>query len=254
VWFAAVMIFESKFGSTDFMDMRYGIYLTGDQKSLAYMAANVLKNPYFLLKNVFAEDCVSFIICTMGALLFVPVATKKFNTLWLLVPYVVINLMSNYGFQHNLGYQYAYGSSTILLYMFVLNISELDVKWQNMLTIGAMWASMLFMQSQIRDKWFYYEKYYKNNSAKFELMSAKLAEIDEDTSVTSYTFYVPHLEHIKELYLLKDKKPETDIVIVPKDSKGGECKKFVDNHAKYGYALVTDGSACDFDIYKKIED
>jgi hypothetical protein len=135
--------------------------------------------------------------------------------------------------------------------MFVLNISELDVKWQNMLTIGAMWASMLFMQSQIRDKWFYYEKYYKNNSAKFELMSAKLAEIDEDTSVTSYTFYVPHLEQVKELYLLKDKKPETDIVIVPKDSRGGECKKFVDNHAEYGYALVSDGSACDFNIYKK---
>ena len=44
-----------------------------------------------------------------------PLFTRRFDRYILLIPYILVNLMSDYTYQHNILFQYNFGSTALLV-------------------------------------------------------------------------------------------------------------------------------------------
>ena len=64
---------------------------------------------------------LQFLGLTMGPLLALPLVTRKYDRLILLIPYILVNLMSDYPYQHDIFFQYTFGSTACLAYLTVVN-------------------------------------------------------------------------------------------------------------------------------------
>jgi hypothetical protein len=54
--------------------------------------------------------------------------TRRWERYLLLIPYVLLNLMPDYAYQHNVFFQYVFGSAACLVYLTVLNLTDLRQK------------------------------------------------------------------------------------------------------------------------------
>ena len=110
VWFVAVTGYLAKSGD-GVMTYRYDNFMYDGSDSLVTVVKAVLLRP---MKAVF--ECVDgeklrFIGLTMGALACLPLMTRRYERLILLIPYLLVNLMSDYKYQHDIFFQYTYGST-----------------------------------------------------------------------------------------------------------------------------------------------
>ena len=206
------------------------------QAGVFTMAKNILLNPGFFVKNVFAEANFQYIYYTLGSLLFIPLASRDIRRLLLVIPYVAFGLMTNYGYQHDIGFQYTYGLMVLLIFLFVLNLTDLSEKWHIIAGVTCLCAGLIFMYTYKGDGIYYYSRQYNANPEHFKNVQAVLDEVPEDASVTSDSFFLPHLARVDELYdytgvgewlytdyyVMTEKLPET----------------FESVYEKYGYKLV----------------
>lgn len=235
VYFLVVITFIQSHG-LGVMEGHYGLYFMPGQAGVFTMAKNILLNPGFFVKNVFAEANFQYIYYTLGSLLFIPLASRDIRRLLLVIPYVAFGLMTNYGYQHDIGFQYTYGLMVLLIFLFVLNLTDLSEKWHVIAGITCLCAGLIFMYTYKGDGIFYYSRQYNANPDHFKNVQSVLDEIPEDASVTSDSFFLPHLARVDELYdytgvgewlytdyyVMTEKLPET----------------FESVYEKYGYKLV----------------
>ena len=68
-------------------------------------------------------------ICRSDAAAFCRVAAvyEKIRTLCFVIPYVLVNLMSDYTYQHDIFFQYTYGSTAFLFYLSVINYEDIAI-------------------------------------------------------------------------------------------------------------------------------
>ncbi len=235
-----VMIFMRKYG-LDFVGWRFGLYFLDGQDKIINMVQNIMLNPAFFIKNVFSEDCVIFMIYMLGALVFVPLATKDFRALILLVPLVAINVMTDYPYQHDIGFQYTYGSLTLMLILFVDNISNMKADWKKTVLLCALCTSVLLTLNDRYDDFETYNKSYTQCRDKYEKTEEALARIPMDASITADTFIVPHLYKHQELYMYDEECRNTDYYVL--DSGNGEqVKEFEENMEYEDYELCLNDS------------
>ena len=64
----------------------------------------------------------------MGVLLFLPLMTKKWSRYVLIGPYVLFNLVTDYQYMHSIYFHYVFGSGLLLIYLVIINLSDIDVK------------------------------------------------------------------------------------------------------------------------------
>ena len=105
------------------MTYRFDNMVYGDSGSMSGMIRTVLADPAYLVTQVLTQEKLEFIMQTMGALLFLPLVSKKWSRYILTVPYILFNLMSDYTYFHSIYFQYAFGSGTLLFYLAVVNLS-----------------------------------------------------------------------------------------------------------------------------------
>lgn len=85
---------------------------------------SVLQNPSYLLATMFTSDKIYhllIVLLTLGAL---PLFARSIFDYLLFVPLIVFNFATTYGYQHQFGFQYYYGSITILIFMTMLVIKD----------------------------------------------------------------------------------------------------------------------------------
>ena len=99
------------------MTYRYNNFIYDGSASLVTVVKAVLMNPMKALYECVDEEKLKFIGQTMVPLLGLPLLTRRFERYVLLIPYVLINLMSDYQYQHNIYFQYAFGSTACLMYL-----------------------------------------------------------------------------------------------------------------------------------------
>ena len=87
-----------------------------------------LLTPSLVLRELLDEEKLAFLAYMLLPLGLLPVMTKRLSRLILLLPMVLINLMPDYYYQHNIGYQYTYGVAAMLFYLCILNLPELKGK------------------------------------------------------------------------------------------------------------------------------
>ncbi len=219
-YFVTVLWLLEKYGQ-GVMTYRYDNFMFGDDKGLLSVVKNVIKNPAYVIKQVFEADIDSngsskmiFMLQMLLPLGFMPFITKKFSRYILICPMILVNLMTDYVYQYSVFFQYTYGVIAFLMYVSVLNYADMSAKTKRILAVFAIGASLM-----VNTQTTYTRNYLKNyiaNKENHDAVRIALSEIPEEASVKASTFLVASLSHHKELYDLKYTKKDrvTDYVVI----------------------------------------
>lgn len=210
VYFFIVFYCLGRFGQGTFIG-RYDNFMVNTEDGLFGMVFNMIKNPAYVLKQLLTAEKLEFIFWTMAPVMFVPIMVKKMSMYILLIPYIVINLMTDYNYQYDIGFQYTYGSCTLLIYMTILWFEGKENNKKKRYIIGMLVSTFLLTTSSISEKNIYYTEIksdYESNMEIFEL----LYSIPEEASVRATTTFVPPVSQRREVYRYQA-DIETDYVV-----------------------------------------
>lgn len=199
-WFLAVTSYLAKQGD-GVMTYRYKNFIYDGSGSLLSVIKAVLLCPMKMLYECMDSEKLIYLAQTLIPLLGLPLLTRKFERYLLLIPYILLNLMSDYQYQHDIMFQYNFGSSAFLLYLTAVNLADLRWKTPRFLALAAaVVISAGFCCDLIlprilntRATHIQYQAYYKQ-------VADTLKQIPDDASVTAHTFYVVPLSQRSVLY------------------------------------------------------
>ena len=200
IYFLLVTSFLAKIGD-GVMTYRYDNFIYDGSSSLITVIKSVILNPMKAVYECVDKEKLRFIALTMLPLLGMPLLTRRYERYILLIPYVLVNLMSDYQYQHDIFFQYTFGSTAFLMYLTVINIADLKLNWKQLTTliIAAGVSAGCFGWIVVSKAVKYpvncvrYFEYYQN-------IRDTLAQIPEDASVTATTFYTTALSQREVLY------------------------------------------------------
>ena len=248
IYFAAVLMFISAHGM-GLVEGHYSMYYLEGESGVFALAKNIILEPGRFLHQVFAQENLGFIFCTLGVLLFIPLLCKDKRRLILLLPYVAFALMTSYPFQHDVGFQYTYGPAVLMLLLFILNLGGLERRMQYVVCLTAVCAGLLMSYAyRGADSYLYFVKLHDDREI-FAEQQEFLDSIPDDASVTAESTITPHLSRLAELYEFDpdDRKPEeTDYFIL---YKGRNNRRFRWRARLMGYEESE--KVGDFIIYQK---
>ena len=81
---------------------RFDNFISDKRLGLASMFKTILVNPAYVLSQIAVKDKIMFFLEMLLPLGFLPLMTKDWQKWTLLIPFVLINLMSNYIYQHSI--------------------------------------------------------------------------------------------------------------------------------------------------------
>ena len=209
VYFAGVVAYLETYGYSGIMSNRYNNFIYEDNGGLVSVIKSVLISPANVIKEVLDPEAdsvgskIGFMLSMLTPLCFLPFVTKKYSRYILLGPFVLVNLMPDYVYQHSLYFQYTYGSGACLFYLAIMNYSELTDKFKKSAGVTAALASMIFFSGTIAHKPNYLENY-TINKENHDYVTDVLAEIPEEASVAASTMYVTQCSQRREVYSLDD--------------------------------------------------
>lgn len=126
-YFFAATSYLSVYGD-GIMTARYNNFFSADTASLAALLKTAFLCPMKIVYECADTDKLWFIAITILPLLGLPLFTGRLERYLLLIPYVLINLMPDYAYQHDIFFQYVFGSTACLLYLTVMNLADLQQK------------------------------------------------------------------------------------------------------------------------------
>ncbi len=211
VYFLVVTKLMGVYGEGIMSDSRYGDYIY-DGGGLFTLIKSVILNPAFALLQVFKEEKLTFIIEALAPVCFLPLAIKKPSKLILLIPFILVNLMTNYVYQYDVGYQYNFGSGCILFYLAVSGYAGLGKK-KDKLLLCSLLCSIIFFSGGYMSKLSYISEY-KNTLHERETLDYAVSLIPEDASVAANTFILANLSQRDEIYELETTAQITEYIVV----------------------------------------
>lgn len=203
LWFLLVTSFLDRVGD-GVMTYRYRNFMYDDSGSLLTVIKSVLLCPMKAVYESVDSEKLKFIFLTLAPLLGLPLFTRRYERYILLIPYILINLMSDYPYQHDIFFQYTYGSTACLFYLAIVNLTDLRCSRKQGCIAAASLAicSILFIQT-ILPVASRYPKYCLENKDLYQQMRQTLSLIPDDAAVSASTFYTTHLSQRKILYDVK---------------------------------------------------
>lgn len=200
VWFFGVTGYLAKSGD-GVMTYRYDNFMYDGSSSLIAVVKSVLLNPMKAVFECVGAEKLKFILQTMVPLLGLPLLTRRYERYLLLIPYILVNLMSDYQYQHNIMFQYNFGSTAFLMYLTAVNLADLKLDQVRtaaaaaavLVGAAAFWSWVYPTAKTYADRAYRYYDYYQN-------VRDTLAKIPEDASVTATTFYTTQLSQREIVY------------------------------------------------------
>lgn len=268
LWFLAVTSYLNTKG-TGVMSSRYNNLDYEKSGSLITVIKAVILSPMKTIYECATPEKWEFIGLTMLPLLCMPLITRKFERYVLLIPYVLVNLISDYQYQHNIFFQYTFGSTAFLLYLTAVNLA--DINWGLARFIPTVLMVVLcfsmFAQEILPEARPAIENY-KKNKAYCQTVTDALETIPKDASVAAHSFYVTPLSDRKVLFDLHTYCTKEDILSCEYVVLSQKCKsKFYDEDGinddfanrealipflqENGYEIVHQGGAAV--IYRKMQ-
>lgn len=199
-WFFTVTGYLAESGD-GVMTYRYENFMYDGSGSLITVIKAVILCPMKAIYECVDKEKLTFILQTMLPLLGLPLLTRRFERYILLIPYILINLMSDYQYQHSILFQYTFGSTAFLFYMTLVNLSDLQQYGSRLLTLGtAVAVSAVMFYSLIVPHGIIYPQYCIDYRGYYEQVRQTLSVIPEDASVAASTFYTTPLSQREILY------------------------------------------------------
>lgn len=232
LYFLIVTEYMRLFGEGIMDDMRYGDYIY-DDGGLLTVVKSLIQNPAFAIKQIFKVEKIIFILQMMAPLCFLPLFIRKPGKLVLLIPLILINLLSNYPYQADIGFQYNFGSGAFLIYLAITNYAELG-KNRSKILLCALLSSLILFTGNSHGKFKYYETY-KDYAQTRKIISEALTLVPEDATVAASTFYVPVLSQRDEIYDLGYTNKQAEYIVVDLRVAGPED---VNNYMNDSYEVL----------------
>ncbi len=238
VWFFAVTGYLAKSGD-GVMTYRYSNFMFDGTDSLFTVIKAVIMNPMKALFECVDKEKLQFIGFTFLPLLGLPLITRRYERYILLIPYMLINLMSDYQYQHDIFFQYTFGSNAFLIYLTAVNLADLKIDKARLgvLSLAVLVSGSYFIRTVV-PKAEPYEENKKTYAAYYESIRNVLDTIPDGASVAATTFYTTYLSQRDILYDIrycsKEHLLETEYVVL-KVSSSGDYKKYDSAGKTNGY-------------------
>ncbi len=215
------------------MVSRFDNFLLADQKGLSKVLENIFLNPSYTFASFFSQAKLKYIFILFLTQAFLPILQREWANYLLFIPLVVINLLSDWIYQVDFGFQYSYGSNTLTLY---LSILALEALWQHFSQrenlvlaskriLGLISLATVFSAGILYahiNGWHHNTLSYFRDSQRFDDIQYTLSTIPRDKTVLAFHSYTVSLRSVPELYDIfyhkeKEFDQEIDIVVVPRD-------------------------------------
>ena len=197
-WFYLVTSYLAERGD-GVMTNRYKNFMYDGSSSLLTVVKSVILNPMKALYECVDAEKLRFIGLTLGPLLALPLLTRRYERYLLLIPYILVNLMSDYPYQHDIFFQYSFGSTAMLIYLTLVNLAD----WRRTRTlplIAAALACTVCFGLLLVPKGLSYPKRAIQYHSYYETVREALDCIPEDAPVAATTFYTAYLSQREILY------------------------------------------------------
>lgn len=253
VYFIAACTYLENFG-TGIMSNRYDV-LINDNEGLLGIVKTVFKNPAYAIEQIFSSEVpdakLIYFIQMFAPLAFIPLMPKN-PTRYILALPVLLNLLTDYPYQYDIKFQYGFGITSLMLYACIINSAESEKKKRDFTNVVAAGLAIMMFVSLMSPKFVEYVNRFAENKEVFEEIEEVLDTIPDDVSVTTSTFFVPHLWDRTEVYeaYYRD-KTDTDYIVL--DMRSNQIRDSLEQGEKYealGYIKQPSGSEY-VAIYKK---
>lgn len=237
-WFFLVTGYLAKNGD-GVMTYRYSNFMYDGSSSLVTVIKAVILNPMKILYECADTEKLHYIALTLLPLFGLPLLTRRYERYLLLIPYVLVNLMSDYQYQHDIFFQYTFGSNAFLVYLTVVNLADWKINWQRLFALGAaVIVSAVCFSTTVVPKGIVYPELAIQHRAYYQRIRDTLDVIPEDASVTATTFYTTHLSQRDVLYDVryssKEHLLETEYIVL-NISSIGDYKKYATGGKENGF-------------------
>lgn len=199
-WFCLVTAYLAKHGD-GVMTYRYQNFLYDGSSSLLTVIKAVILCPMKAIYECVDREKLRFIALTLLPLLGLPLLTRRYERYLLLIPYILVNLMPDYTYQHSIFFQYTFGSTAFLLYLTVVNLADWRINWLRVVALGvAVGVSLICFYRFIVPKGVVYPRRAIAQHQRYEAIRNTLDEIPEEASVASGTSCASYLSQREVLY------------------------------------------------------
>ena len=200
VWFLATTSYLATSGD-GVMTYRYDNFMYDKSDSLVTVIKAVVLSPMKALYECADREKLAFIGLTLGALAGIPLMTRRYERLILLIPYLLVNLMTDYKYQFDIFFQYTFGSTACLIYLVLVNLADWKLEMHRFVALGlAMCISFGCFWAQIIPKAVRYPGYCKTYAGYYDALRDVLDEIPDDASAAATTYYTTYLSQRDVLY------------------------------------------------------
>lgn len=200
------------------MYYRYENYTVGSG-GLTDVIKAVIMNPAYVIAQSVTKEKFVFLLQMMIPFGFLPLLSKKYSKLILLIPFVLINLMSNYKYQHSIEFQYILGNIAFMSYLMISNLADLKPNWRRFFASFCAAASLMLFASANLDKIDYLASYTEDKAIMAKLNEA-VSIIPENSSVAASPFILPHL-YDRGMVFQMPTENETEYIIFDLRYKNG---------------------------------
>ena len=207
-WFLIATAYLSIHGD-GVMNYRYENFIYDGSNSLTTVIKAVLLCPMKAVFECVDAEKLQFIGLTMIPLVGLPLMTRRYERFILLIPYLLVNLMSDYPYQHDIMFQYVFGPAACLFYLVVVNLADLKTEWKQTVILGiALSISFSCFYELILPKAKQYFSYCREFAAYYDDQRALLDTIPQDASTAATTYYTTYLSDRSQLYDVYYSTPE----------------------------------------------
>ena len=257
-WFFLVTGYLAKSGD-GVMTYRYSNFMYDGSSSLLTVIKSVILNPMKAVYECVDIEKLYFIAMTLLPFLGLPLLTRRYERYILLIPYILVNLMSDYQYQPDIFFQYTFGSTAFLVYLAVVNLADIRINWQRVTVLAAAFiVSVACFYKVVVPKAIHYPVQAVRYYDFYQNIRDALSEIPDGASVTATTFYTTYLSQREILYDVRYCSPEHMLetqYVVLKISADSDFKKYAVNEEGNGFEnLVNLLEENGYEPYMSIED
>lgn len=200
VWFVAVTGYLAEHGD-GVMTYRYKNFMYDGSDSLVTVIKAVLLCPMKAVFECVDQEKLGFIALTLLPLGCLPLITRRYERYLLLIPYLLVNLMSDYQYQHDIFFQYTYGSTGCLIYLTLVNLADIPIQRRRIAALGAaLIVGVGCLTAQVMPKVTKYTGYLVTYGGYYDALRQVLDVVPEDASAAATTFYTTYLSQRDTLY------------------------------------------------------
>ena len=229
------------------MVSRFDAFLLNGESGMLMVIKNLFFHPGYVISTLLTAKRLGYLFLMFAPVCFLGLLQRRWSTYFLLIPLIVINLLPNWPYQYDIGFQYSYGSGALVFIMALLALEDLKETniLQEKMTVAIVIVGLIFSGSLLHHfthNWSFNIGYYRQNKEMFDEIQKTLGSLPKDASVLAEGAYTPSLRKHKKLFDIfyhNDKKvdPTIDYIVIPQSQKdqNKEYNQLLASYEALGY-------------------